>query len=154
MLHNIFQDEISVFISKVRICGFFFFFFFFLLPYICSQGANSSRFSSPHSLSLWSAWLQLGCLCNSCCFRHLSSLLTERLLRPRAARKMFPKRKLDESRSGSESQKEESGAKEEQGQRNKRPRVESSPGAIGTLSLRFTAARGKSWWEGKCCQDF
>lgn len=51
-----------------------------------------------------------------------------------AARKMFPKRKLDESRSDSESQKEETEAKEEQGQRNKRPRVESSPGSVGMLS--------------------
>lgn len=49
------------------------------------------------------------------------------------ARKMFPKRKLDESRSGSESQRDEAGAKkkkeeeeEEQGQQKKRPRVESS----------------------------
>lgn len=132
-------------LAKYASVGFFFSFFFFLLPYICSQGANSSRsrlrILLPSDLhdSSWDASVIL------VVFRPFSSLLTERLLRPRAARKMFPKRKLDESGSGSESQKEESGAKEERGQQNKRPRVESSPGAIGTLSLRFTAARGKSW---------
>lgn len=51
-----------------------------------------------------------------------------------AARKMFPKRKLDESRSSSESQKEE--AREEQGQQHKRPRVESSASTAGTPSPR------------------
>lgn len=55
----------------------------------------------------------------------------------RAARKTFPKRKLDESRSGSETQEEEVEAKEEQGQHNKRPRVESSPGSVGTPSRIF-----------------
>ncbi|XP_074545458.1 DNA ligase 1 [Halichoeres trimaculatus] len=45
----------------------------------------------------------------------------------KTARKMFPKRKLDESRS--ESQKAESEVKEEQGQQNKRPRVDSGGGS-------------------------
>uniref|UniRef100_UPI003AAB0FD0 DNA ligase 1 n=1 Tax=Centroberyx gerrardi TaxID=166262 RepID=UPI003AAB0FD0 len=50
----------------------------------------------------------------------------------KTARKMFPKRKLDESRSGSESQKEEGGeANEAQGQQNKRPRVESGSSSPG-----------------------
>ncbi|XP_078143791.1 DNA ligase 1 [Centroberyx gerrardi] len=50
----------------------------------------------------------------------------------KTARKMFPKRKLDESRSGSESQKEEGGeANEAQGQQNKRPRVESRASSPG-----------------------
>ena len=49
-----------------------------------------------------------------------------------AARKMFPKRKLDETRSLSERQKEEAEPKEEQGQQNKRPRVQAGPGGTGT----------------------
>ncbi|XP_071394138.1 DNA ligase 1-like, partial [Centroberyx affinis] len=49
----------------------------------------------------------------------------------KTARKMFPKRKLDESRSGSESQKEEGEPKEVQGQQNKRPRVESRASSPG-----------------------
>lgn len=52
-----------------------------------------------------------------------------------AARKMFPKRKLNESGSGSDSQKEEAEVKEEQGQQNKRPRVETSASGEGMLSL-------------------
>lgn len=51
-----------------------------------------------------------------------------------AARKRFPKRKLEESRSGSESVKEETEVKEDQLQQNKRPRVESSPVRPGTWS--------------------
>ncbi|XP_074508250.1 DNA ligase 1 isoform X1 [Sebastes fasciatus] len=47
------------------------------------------------------------------------------IIKRKTARKMFPKRKLDESKSVSESQKDEAGAEEEQGQQNKRPRVES-----------------------------
>ncbi|XP_029930908.1 DNA ligase 1 [Myripristis murdjan] len=49
----------------------------------------------------------------------------------KTARKMFPKRKLEESRSGSESQKDEAEAKEVQGQQNKRPRMESSTSSRG-----------------------
>lgn len=70
----------------------------------------------------------------------------------RAARKMFPKRKLDESRAGSESPREEAEAKEEQGQRNKRPRVESSAGSAGTPSplwVQLLHRAAKSWWEWK-----
>lgn len=52
-----------------------------------------------------------------------------------AARKMFPKRKLNESGSGSDSQKEDAEVKEEQGQQNKRPRVETSVSGEGMLSL-------------------
>lgn len=52
-----------------------------------------------------------------------------------AARKMFPKRKLNESGSGSDSQKEEAEVKEEQGQQNKRPRVETIASGEGMLSL-------------------
>lgn len=51
-----------------------------------------------------------------------------------AARKMFPKRKLNESGSGGdddESPKDEAEAKEEQGQQNKRPRVEAGAGTPG-----------------------
>ncbi|XP_053294537.1 DNA ligase 1 isoform X1 [Pleuronectes platessa] len=48
-----------------------------------------------------------------------------------AARKMFPKRKLDESRSGSESQKEEAEPKEERGQQSKRPRMEPAADGAG-----------------------
>ncbi|KAM9719849.1 DNA ligase 1-like [Menidia menidia] len=46
------------------------------------------------------------------------------IVKRKTARKMFPKRKLDESRSGSEGQREEAEAAEEQGHQNKRPRVE------------------------------
>ncbi|KAM7400129.1 hypothetical protein PAMA_004706 [Pampus argenteus] len=64
-----------------------------------------------------------------------NSISPSGIAKRKTARKMFPKRKLDESRSGSESQKEEAGDKEEeQGQKNKRPRVEtsaSSPGNAG-----------------------
>ncbi|KAI3374659.1 hypothetical protein L3Q82_021236, partial [Scortum barcoo] len=52
-----------------------------------------------------------------------NSISPSGIVKRKTARKMFPKRKLDESRSGSESQKEE--AEEAQGQQNKRPRVES-----------------------------
>lgn len=71
-------------------------------------------------------------------FLFLSSLLMLVILHPGvcSARKMFPKRKLDESRSGSESQKEEADGKDKQGQQNKRPRVEpGSPASEGTLFL-------------------
>lgn len=71
-------------------------------------------------------------------FFFLSSLLILVILHPGvcSARKMFPKRKLDESRSGSESQKEEADVKDKQGQQNKRPRVEpGSPASEGMLSL-------------------
>ncbi|KAM9322676.1 DNA ligase 1 isoform 2-T2 [Pholidichthys leucotaenia] len=55
-----------------------------------------------------------------------SSISPSGIIKRKTARKMFPKRKLAESRSGSESQEEETAeAKEEQGQQNKRPRVES-----------------------------
>ncbi|KAK5860365.1 hypothetical protein PBY51_021849 [Eleginops maclovinus] len=53
-----------------------------------------------------------------------NSISPSGVVKRKTARKMFPKRKLDES---SESQKDESEAKEEPGQKNKRPRVE-SPG--------------------------
>ncbi|XP_041848657.1 DNA ligase 1 [Melanotaenia boesemani] len=53
------------------------------------------------------------------------------LVKRKTARKMFPKRKLDESRSSSESQKEEVEATKEPGQQNKRPRVESSASSAG-----------------------
>lgn len=85
MLHNIFQDGISVFINKVRICDFFFFFsfsfFFPLLPYICSQGANSScphlPIPFPSDLHNSSQERGGGCLFNFFfCFCRFSSLLT------------------------------------------------------------------------------
>ncbi|XP_014863946.1 PREDICTED: DNA ligase 1 [Poecilia mexicana] len=50
-----------------------------------------------------------------------SSTSTSRIVKRKTARKMFPKRKLDES----ESRKGESEVAEEQGQQNKRPRLES-----------------------------
>lgn len=53
------------------------------------------------------------------------------IVKRKTARKMFPKRKLDESRSGSDSQKEEAEAKEEQGQQNKRARVETGDDSTG-----------------------
>ncbi|XP_070774867.1 DNA ligase 1 [Enoplosus armatus] len=58
-----------------------------------------------------------------------NSISPSGMVKRKTARKMFPKRKLDESRSGGESQKEE--AEEEQGQQNKRPRVESSASSTG-----------------------
>ncbi|XP_076601811.1 DNA ligase 1 [Chaetodon auriga] len=58
-----------------------------------------------------------------------NSISPSGIVKRKTARKMFPKRKLDESGSGSESQKEE--AKEEQGQQNKRPRVERSAVSAG-----------------------
>ncbi|KAM7379731.1 hypothetical protein PAMP_005262 [Pampus punctatissimus] len=61
-----------------------------------------------------------------------NSISPSGIVKRKTARKMFPKRKLDESRSGSESQKEEAGDKEEvQGQQNKRPRVETSASSSG-----------------------
>lgn len=60
-----------------------------------------------------------------------NSISPSGIAKRKTARKMFPKRKLDESRSGSESQKEETEAKEEQGQQNKRPRVETGADAAG-----------------------
>ncbi|XP_043990597.1 DNA ligase 1 [Gambusia affinis] len=56
-----------------------------------------------------------------------SSTSTSRIVKRKTARKMFPKRKLDES----ESWKGESEVEEEQGQQNKRPRVESSVSSAG-----------------------
>ncbi|XP_032388316.1 DNA ligase 1 isoform X2 [Etheostoma spectabile] len=55
-----------------------------------------------------------------------NSISPSGIVKRKTARKMFPKRKLDESRSGSESQKEEAEAKEEQDQQNKRARMENS----------------------------
>ncbi|XP_070701770.1 DNA ligase 1 [Pempheris klunzingeri] len=60
-----------------------------------------------------------------------NSISPSGIAKRKTARKMFPKRKLDESRSGSESLKDEAEAKEEQGQQNKRPRVESSASSPG-----------------------
>ncbi|KAM6919201.1 DNA ligase 1 [Xenentodon cancila] len=55
------------------------------------------------------------------------------IVKRKTARKMFPKRKLDESRSCSDSQKEEAGTvkEKEKGQQHKRPRVESSASSSG-----------------------
>ncbi|XP_047444679.1 DNA ligase 1 [Mugil cephalus] len=62
-----------------------------------------------------------------------NSISPSGIVKRKTARKMFPKRKLDESRSGGESQREEAGPGEEQGQQSKRPRVESvDPGAGST----------------------
>ncbi|GLD50740.1 DNA ligase 1 isoform X1 [Lates japonicus] len=60
-----------------------------------------------------------------------NSISPSGIVKRKTARKMFPKRKLDETRSGSESQKDEAEAKEEQGQQNKRPRVETSASSAG-----------------------
>ncbi|KAF1384066.1 hypothetical protein PFLUV_G00138410 [Perca fluviatilis] len=60
-----------------------------------------------------------------------NSISPSGIVKRKTARKMFPKRKLDESRSGSESQKDEAEAKEEQGQQNKRARVENSASGTG-----------------------
>lgn len=99
-------------------------------------------FISTFSFCLIMAWFQLGCLSPTPppSF-NLMSVPTC------AARKMFPKRKLDESRSGSESQKEEAEADEEQGQLNKRPRVETTANSAGTHSPLLLHRSGKSWWE-------
>ncbi|XP_040000412.1 LOW QUALITY PROTEIN: DNA ligase 1 [Xiphias gladius] len=56
------------------------------------------------------------------------------IVKRKTARKMFPKRKLDESRSDSESHKEEAEAKEEEGRQNKRPRVETTASSAGNTS--------------------
>ncbi|XP_054881259.1 DNA ligase 1 [Poeciliopsis prolifica] len=56
-----------------------------------------------------------------------SSISTSTVAKRKTARKMFPKRKLDES----ESRKGESEVTEEQGQQNKRPRVESGVSSTG-----------------------
>ncbi|XP_028987785.1 DNA ligase 1 isoform X2 [Betta splendens] len=53
------------------------------------------------------------------------------IVKRKTARKMFPKRKLDETRSSSESPKEEPEANEEQGHLSKRPRVESTASSAG-----------------------
>ncbi|CAJ1072894.1 DNA ligase 1 [Xyrichtys novacula] len=53
-----------------------------------------------------------------------NSISPSGIVKRKTARKMFPKRKLDESRS-EESPKDEPEVKEEQGQQNKRPRVDS-----------------------------
>ncbi|XP_026168976.1 DNA ligase 1 [Mastacembelus armatus] len=63
-----------------------------------------------------------------------NSISPSGIVKRKTARKMFPKRKLDESRSGSESQKEEAEVEEDQGQQNKRPRVESSASSAGNTS--------------------
>ncbi|KAF7221969.1 DNA ligase 1 [Nothobranchius furzeri] len=60
-----------------------------------------------------------------------SSISPSGIIKRKTARKMFPKRKLDESGSGGESRKEESKVTEEQGQQNKRPRVESCVSSAG-----------------------
>ncbi|MEQ2245475.1 hypothetical protein ILYODFUR_028453, partial [Ilyodon furcidens] len=62
-----------------------------------------------------------------------SSISPSGIVKRKTARKMLPKRKLDESESGSESQKGESEVAEEQGQQNKRPRVESVVSGAGML---------------------
>lgn len=103
-------------------------FSFFALPYICSNRADSSCFHL-HILFLFDhGMISVGMSFTSPPSFKLMSV-------PKcAARKMFPKRKLDESRSGSESQKEEAEANEEQGQLNKRPRVETTANSAGTPS--------------------
>lgn len=61
-----------------------------------------------------------------------SSISPTGIVKRRTARKMFPKRKLDEGRSGSESQKEDGEAAAEKGKKSKRPRLEDAgPGAAG-----------------------
>lgn len=80
------------------------------------------------SFCLITAWFQLGL---SLTFPPSFKLMSVPTC---AARKMFPKRKLEESRSGSESQKEEAEANEEQGHLNKRPRVETTANSAGTPS--------------------
>ncbi|XP_013868511.1 DNA ligase 1 [Austrofundulus limnaeus] len=60
-----------------------------------------------------------------------SSISPTGITKRKTARKMFPKRKLDESRSSSESPKEETEVIEEQGQQNKRARVESCVSRAG-----------------------
>uniref|UniRef100_A0AAQ5Y996 DNA ligase n=1 Tax=Amphiprion ocellaris TaxID=80972 RepID=A0AAQ5Y996_AMPOC len=60
-----------------------------------------------------------------------NSISPSGIVKRKTARKMFPKRKLDESRSDGESPKEEPEAKEEQGQQNKRPRVEAVASSAG-----------------------
>ncbi|XP_036940660.1 DNA ligase 1 [Acanthopagrus latus] len=60
-----------------------------------------------------------------------NSISPSGIVKRKTARKMFPKRKLNESGSGSESQKEEAESREERGQQNKRPRVESSASSPG-----------------------
>lgn len=57
-----------------------------------------------------------------------NSISPSGIVKRKTARKMFPKRKLDESRSGSDGQKEQA---DSEGQQNKRARVESSPGSGG-----------------------
>ncbi|KAK2822768.1 hypothetical protein Q5P01_022833 [Channa striata] len=60
-----------------------------------------------------------------------NSISPSGIVKRKTARKMFPKRKLDESRSDSESQKDEAEAKEEPGQQHKRPRVETTADTAG-----------------------
>uniref|UniRef100_A0A3P8TMA8 DNA ligase n=1 Tax=Amphiprion percula TaxID=161767 RepID=A0A3P8TMA8_AMPPE len=60
-----------------------------------------------------------------------NSISPSGIVKRKTARKMFPKRKLDDSRSDGESPKEEPEAKEEQGQQNKRPRVEAVASSAG-----------------------
>lgn len=113
-----------------------FFFSFFFLPYICSKRADSSCFHLLILLLFDPGMISAGMpptffsflFFKSCSFNVMSVLIC-------AARKMFPKRKLNESGSGSDSQKEEAEVKEEQGQQNKRPRVETSASGEGMLSL-------------------
>ena len=111
---------------------------FFALPYICRTGASSSCFHL-HTLSLFDHDLSWDA-------SHFSPVLSFNLMPVLtcAARKMFPKRKLDESRSGSETQKEEAAeAKEERGQQNKRPRMEPEADAAGTASLQESDCRAQ-----------
>ncbi|KAF7655755.1 hypothetical protein LDENG_00050700 [Lucifuga dentata] len=61
-----------------------------------------------------------------------TSISPSEIPKRKTARKMFPKRKLDESSSSSsESQREEAEVKEERGQQNKRPRVEADTNNTG-----------------------
>ncbi|XP_020507682.2 DNA ligase 1 [Labrus bergylta] len=61
-----------------------------------------------------------------------NSISPSGIVKRKTARKMFPKRKLDESRG--ESQKDDAEVKEEQGQLNKRPRVDSGGSSAGNAA--------------------
>ncbi|XP_067330679.1 DNA ligase 1 isoform X2 [Channa argus] len=60
-----------------------------------------------------------------------NSISPSGIVKRKTARKMFPKRKLDESRSDGESQKDDAEAKDEQVQQHKRPRVETTANTAG-----------------------
>lgn len=108
--------------------------FFYFIALYPKKECKLFLFSSPHSFF----WRDQHDSSHDASFLFLSSLLMLVILHPGvcSARKMFPKRKLDESTSGSESQKEEANVKDTQGQQNKRPRVEpGSPASEGKLSL-------------------